>query len=385
MPQPTIVFLVNGDPPGAMGIRAQSFRDRLASEFDIHIAYRSLSRVRTIFYFLGVLARVRPSLCYVFDMGYSGVIAAGFYRLFSRCRLVIDTGDAIYALSKSTGERGPLGLGLTKLLEWFAFAVSGRVVVRSHPHQEMLADQGIVASVIPDGVDTEQFFPCPEPDLRRKYGLEDAVVIGVLGSLVWSPRLQMCYGWELIEVIRLLRDRPIKGLIIGDGSGLSRLKEQCAAYGIEDRIVFAGRVRYQDLPCFVNLMDICLSTQTNDVPGQVRTTGKLPIYLACGRFVLSSNVGEAARVLPPEMLVTYNGTKDVEYPSRLAQRIEPLLDHPEIWRQPGASVAIAQRHFDYKVLAANLRQVISDSLRGGRAERPALVPTASRPEERGRP
>jgi glycosyltransferase involved in cell wall biosynthesis len=386
MRQPTVVFLVNGDPSCAMGIRAQSFRARLEDEFLIHIDYRSGSRVWTILQFLASLLRLRPNLCYVFDMAYSGVIAAGFYRLFSRCRLVIDTGDAIYALSKSTGERGRLGLLLTRALEWFGFLVSHRVVVRSHPHQEMLAQQGILSVAIPDGVDTKQFTPLPEADLRRKYGLDGVVVIGTLGSLVWSPRWQMCYGWDLIELIHLLRDRPVKGLIVGDGSGLSQLKAQCAAYGIEDRIVFAGRIPYQELPHVVNIMDICLSTQSNDIPGQVRTTGKLPIYLACGRFVLASNVGEAARVLPPEMLVTYNETKDVEYPSRLALRIGPLLEHPEIWRQPAASVAIAECHFDYKVLAAKLRQVISDCLRGvGGEEQQALVPTAPPPERGSRP
>jgi hypothetical protein len=95
----------------------------------------------------------------------------------------------------------------------------------------------------------------------------------------------------------------------------------------------------------------------------------------------ASNVGEAARVLPSEMLVTYNETKDVEYPGRIAQRIGPLLDRPEIWRQPAANVAIAERYFDYKVLTAKLRQVISDSLRGARGgERQALFPTAPPPE-----
>jgi glycosyltransferase involved in cell wall biosynthesis len=364
MSQPSIVFLVNGDPLGAMGIRAESFRELLADEFQIRIAYRSGSRAWTILEFLGALVRLRPNLCYVFDMGYSGVLAAGFYRLVSRCRVVVDTGDAIYALSKSLGERGPVRMWLTRLLEWFGFFISDRVVVRSHPHQEMLAERGILAAVIPDGVDTQQFCPREEPDLRRKYDLEGSVVIGILGSLIWSPRWQMCYGWELIELIHLLRDRPVKGFIVGDGSGLAQLKTQCAAHGIEDRVVFAGRVPYHELPRLVNVMDICLSTQSNDVPGQVRTTGKLPIYLACGRYVLSSNVGEAARVLPPEMLVPYSGTKDEEYPRRLAQRIEPLLDHPEIWRQSPASVEIAERCFDYKVLAAKLRQVIYDSLRG---------------------
>lgn len=381
MTQPTIVFLVNGAAPSAMGIRARSFQDLLAEEFRIHIAYRSGSRIWTILEFLGALLRVRPSLCYVFDMGYSGVIAAGFYRLVSRCRVVIDTGDAIHALSKSTGERGPLGIWLTGLLERFAFRISDRVVVRSHPHQEMLAREGTLAVAIPDGVDTREFCPRDEPDLRAQLGLDGVVVIGILGSLVWSPRWRMCYGWELIELIRQLPNRAVKGLIVGDGSGLSELKAQCAALGIEDRIVFAGRIAYHDLPRYINLMDICLSTQSNDVPGQVRTTGKLPIYLACGRFVLSSNVGEASRVLPPEMLVAYNGTKDSEYPTRLAQRIEGLLDRPEIWRHSPVSVGIAQRNFDYKVLAAKLRQVMYESLGGARGSEPEACLEAVPPPE----
>jgi glycosyltransferase involved in cell wall biosynthesis len=150
----------------------------------------------------------------------------------------------------------------------------------------------------------------------------------------------------------------VKGLIIGDGSGLPELKARCVARGLQDRIVFLGRIPYDDLPRYLNLMDICLSTQTNDAAGQVRTTGKLPLYLACGRFVLASDVGEAGRVLPPRMLVPYNGTIDLEYPSRLADRVRSLLKHPGSLQQQAECVAIAQTHFDYDILAASVRQTI---------------------------
>ena len=52
----------------------------------------------------------------------------------------------------------------------------------------------------------------------------------------------------LADVLRLGLDRshrltcfaisPVKGVIIGDGTGLEFLKKQCAAPGLEDRIVF---------------------------------------------------------------------------------------------------------------------------------------------------
>jgi len=253
-------------------------------------------------------------------------------------------------------------LWMTKALERFALSVADRIVVRSHPHQEFYARQGIATDVIPDGVDVSQFSPRMEEDLRRQYNLDRFTVIGVLGSLIWNPRTQMCYGWDLLEVIERLSDRRVKGLIIGDGSGLRALKMQCAARGLEDRVLFLGRIPYDRLPRFLNLMDICLSTQTNDVVGQVRTTGKLPLYLACGRFVLASKVGEAARVLPPEMLVPYLGSQDSEYPARIAARVEAFLDAPEVLQQRERSVLIAQTHFEYDLLAAKVRQTIKKLL-----------------------
>jgi len=347
-----------------MGVRARSFAERLAGEYDIHIAYRSAAKVRTIFRFFWLLLRLRPALCYVFDMGFSGVLAAGLYRGISRCRIVVDTGDAITELSRLSGSRGPVGLWLTKLLETFALRISHRVVVRSHLHQQSLSRRGIAAEVIPDGVDSDQFQPHPQPELRRRYGLEGVTTIGLLGSLIWNRRWQMCYGWELIELIDRLRDLPVKGVIIGDGSGLDKLKSLCAERGLENRIVFLGRIPYDDLPPFLNLMDICLSTQTNDGAGQVRTTGKLPLYLACGRFVLASNVGEASRVLSSEMLVPYNGTKDTEYPARLSARVISLLAQPKRLQQHGTSVSLAREQFDYSVLTRSLRDLISQQLAG---------------------
>lgn len=353
-----------------MAIRATSFAERLASQFQIHLAYRSGNKIGSIARFLPTLCRIRPAVCYVFDMSYSGVIAAGLYRGISRCRVVIDTGDAIYELSKSTGNRSALGLWLTKQLERFSLAVSDRLVVRSHPHRDLLKNAGIEIRVIPDGVDTREFCPHKEEELKRSHRLDGFTVVGVLGSIVWSPRWNMCYGSELIEVLDLLRDLPVKGLVIGDGSGLPFLKKELADRCLQDRVVFAGRVPYHNLPAYINLMDVCISTQTNDLPGQVRTTGKLPLYLACGRFVLATEVGEAARVLPKEMLVDYHGTRDPGYPGRLAGRIRELLANPEALDQSGRTVAIAKAHFDYDLLAARLSDTIRELLPSRDASQP---------------
>jgi glycosyltransferase involved in cell wall biosynthesis len=362
MGAPRVAFVVNAEAASPLADRAHQLRARLQDRYTIQVACRSPRRVRALVRFLVWLARVRPSVVYVFDMSYSGVLAALLCRALGGGAVIIETGDAIYELVRSTGSRGPMGRAFTAILEWVSLRGADAIVVRGHGHQEWLARRGIRASVIQDGVDPARFRPEPMPELRRRYGLDDALTIGLVGSSIWSEALQMCYGWEVVETIRLLRGAPVKGVIIGDGSGIPHLQARCRDYGIVDRVVFLGRVPYDELPRYLNMIDICLSTQTNNVVGQVRTTGKLPLYLATGRYVLASRVGEAARLLDDEMLVEYDGAADVHYPAKLAQRIRALLHDPEIATRGLANRATAIRHFDYAVLGERAAAVIEETL-----------------------
>ena len=357
-----IAFIVNGDHSSAMGHRARALASRLQGRYSIHIAYRHDRKLVSLVRFLSFLRRVKPQVAYVFDMSYSGVCGAWFYKLLSGNHLIVETGDAIYELTRSTGSRGPLGLFLTRWFERFSLRVADDIVVRGRFHQEWLSGMGYRAEVIQDGVDTREFTPMQVDDLRKQFGLNGELTIGLVGSSVWSEKLGICYGWELIEMLRLLKSAPVKGIIIGNGSGIARLKARCQEYGIQAKVLFLGFVPYEELPRYLNLIDVCLSTQTNDLVGQVRTTGKLPLYLATGRHILASDVGEAAHVLEREMLVPYEGVKDEQYPQKLAARIETILEHPELLNSAEANVALAKRYFDYSLLAERAGAVIEAAI-----------------------
>jgi len=297
------------------------------------------------------------------DMAASGVVAAIAYKIMTRARVVVDTGDVISALARTLG-RGWMGQRLTELLERLSLRCADLLIVRGHGHQEWLTRCGFTrVEVIPDGVDTRVFRPISVETLRRRWNVEGKLVVGVVGSLHWSPRVGFCYGWELIEALARAREAPLVGVIVGDGSGLPRLKERARAAGIADRVHFVGRVPLEQLPAYINLMDVCLSTQTNDLVGRVRTTGKLPLYLACGRFVLASRVGEAARLLPEEMLLSYESLD--QYVEALAERLRWLVRHPEVLALGRANVALARRHFDYDVLTRRLRSILERMLTEG--------------------
>jgi glycosyltransferase involved in cell wall biosynthesis len=362
-----VAFIVNGGRESAMGYRARSLATRLEGRYRIRTAYRTGNKVAALVRFLSFLRRERPHTAYVFDMAYSGVLAAWAYRALAGVPFIVETGDAIYELMRSTGNRGPVGLWLTRRFEQFSLRAADRIVVRGYFHQQLLAETGHSAELIQDGVDTREFKPTPANGLREQYSLDGLLTVGMVGSSIWSEKLGTCYGWELVELLRLLRHAPVKGIIIGDGTGLPRLKARCREYGIEDRVLFLGHVPYTQLPRYLNLIDVCLSTQTNDVVGQVRTTGKLPLYLAAGRYILASDVGEASRVLAPEMLVPYEGVRDEQYPRKLAARIEAILARPELLTRGAAGVRLAEKHFDYSLLAERAGGVI-DAVLAARGE-----------------
>lgn len=341
-----------------MGHRARSLAEHLRERYDIGLAYRKGNKIAALFSFLNFLRRMKPQVTYVFDMSYSGVLGGWIYRLLAGNQLIVETGDVIYELMRSTGNRGLLGLWLTGLLEKFSLSAADRIVVRGRFHQQWLSQLGYEADVIQDGVDTAQFAPLEVDDLRRKHRLDEALTVGLVGSSVWSEKQRLCYGWELIEMLRLLKHDPVKGVIIGDGSGIPRLKARCREYGIEEKVLFFGYVPYEQLPRYLNLIDVCLSTQTNDLVGQVRTSGKLPLYLAAGRYVLASKVGEAALVLNQEMLVKYDGVKDEQYPQKLVEQVRAILHDPQRLLRAAGNVEVAKELFEYSRLSQRLISVI---------------------------
>ncbi len=360
--RPRIAFLVNGGRESAMAERAESLARRMQQAFDIALIYRSGGKLTATLDMTRRAIRFAPDLCYSFDIAISGVTVAGLIYEATGTPFIVDTGDAIVPLGRALG-RGRAGMLATEALESYSLKSAALVVVRGSYHQKLLAEQGIPSIHIPDGVQVEKFAPAVIPPQRDP---ARPLRIGLVGNSVWVPSRQMCYGSELVEMLRLLQgrtQRPVQGIMIGDGSGIAVLRERCRQYGLHERVEFAGRVPYDQLPARLQSFDICLSTQTNDVIGNVRTTGKLPIYLAAGRFVLASRAGEAARVLPPQMLVDFAGETDPGYPQKLADRVVELLDRGTDFSYRPECVALARRWFEYDVLADRLQAVLWQVLR----------------------
>lgn len=345
-----------------MGIRARGLFGSTALKGHAEIFYREQRGLAALFFFMRAVIRLRPDLICVINIGYAGAGCALFFRLISGIPYIIDTGDLLYEMAVLTRKGSRLFRQHLRLCEYAALKLARGIVVRGSAHVSLLRQRGFDnVFFIPDGIWPGHSRPLDATGLRAELGLEDRFVVGVVGSCVWVPALDWAYGLDLVEIMACLKQHPVHGIMIGGGDGLERVRERARQAGVEDRIIFPGHIPYDRLPLWISLFDFAISTQNNTLAAEVRTTGKLPEYLACGRYVIASRVGEAKRLLPPEMLVGYTGCRDYGYGGRVAERIirvmaerqKPPVDFPE-------GVDIARAHFDYEMLGKRLREAIQN-------------------------
>ena len=360
--KPVIAFVVSGGTESPMSQRAQAFATRLDA-YRVHCLFRTGRKGAAAMRFGRQLRSLRPDLCCVFDHALDGVVATATYCQARRIPWILDSGDDIVALGRAFG-RSAISQSATRWLDRFGEARADHIVVRGRGHAERYQARSISATWIPDGVDVAQFAPVTLPD---EPSASNPLVVGLVGSSRWAGPDRMCYGQDLVDVVCDLIQRnslpfPVRGVMIGDGTGIPVLQMQLRDRGLEHAVTFLGRRDYGELPALVATMHICLSTQSDDDVGAVRTTGKLPIYLAAGRFILASRVGEAARVLPAEMLVSYDGDFDTAYPARVANHIRELVHANTRFTNRAECIAIAHSFFDYDVLATRYARLISQML-----------------------
>lgn len=357
-----VMFFVNGSETSAVGVRAQMFAQRLPTHWKTQFNYRPSPKWKGIVPFIQSALRFKPNIIYVMDTAYTGVLAGYLSKKLLGCKLVTDTGDVAFELAKSAGTYSKPQLALIHWVEQLAIHNSDYLVVRGSYHKHWLANQGkLNVEFVPDGIDITTAKIVDANALKHKLGLDSQLVVGLVGTMAWSEKHRMGYGWDIVEAMAFLRDVPVKALLIGDGDGQKILEQRSQELGVRDRIVFTGRLPYEQLPEYIAAMDVCVSTQSNDLVGMVRTTGKLPLYLACGRYVIATDVGEAQRVLPGiGCLLPYEGVRDDHHPARLASHLKQLLAEPERLQVAAAGRQVAREHFDYDLLAKKITDLCSN-------------------------
>jgi len=160
--------------------------------------------------------------------------------------------------------------------------------------------------IIPNGVDTAVFKQIPTELAKKNMGLEGAV-IGYVGSLE--------YWVDLETVIKALPELDVKLLVVGPELFTDygdMIKELAEKLGVLDKIVFTGRIEYNELYKYISAMDMGLNPLKHVKKNEITVGGKVFNYLACGKPVLSSRMIALENLLGDDLLYYDNESSFTE-------------------------------------------------------------------------
>ena len=231
----------------------------------------------------------------------------------------------------STAE-GSLRYHLSRALESFALRHADQVTTICEGLRRDIAGRGIAEdkiTVIPNAVDVSAFRFGAEPDtvLRHRLKLDGATVLGFAGSF---------YGYEGIHLLieaaqRMLPRHPdLRVLLVGGGPQEQNLKAQAAAAGLQDRVIFAGRVPHAEVQRYYELIDVLAYPRLPIRLTEVVTPLKPLEAMAQGRMFMASDVGGHRELIRDRETGFLFRAGDV---AALEAALEELLAQRELWPQ----------------------------------------------------
>lgn len=193
--------------------------------------------------------------------------------------------------------------------------------------------------LMPNGVDIERFNQSLNGSLVRKVlGIADRPVVF---TLRWhEPKNGIEY---LIRAIpHVLREVPEAVFVIGsDGPLMGYHKILAQNLGVDDHVLFVGRIPRMDLPSYYAASDVFV------IPSVVEAFGLVTVEaMACGKPVIGTNVGGI-----PEIIVdgVSGFLTEPKNPEKIAEKVILLLKSPKLRKKMGRNGRkIAEEKFDIK-------------------------------------
>ena len=249
-----------------------------------------------------VIAEVQPDLLHAHSPALNGLAALRAGRQ-SGLPLVYEIRafweDA--AADHGTSREGGMRYRLTRALESYVLKHASAVTTICEGLRGDIVARGISAekvTVIPNAVDVERFSVGGQPDPARQQqlGLKGKTVLGFIGSF---------YAYEGLALLLqampgILQAEPDTCLLlVGGGPEERRLKQITAAAGLQDSIIFTGRVPHDEVQDYYNLVDIFVYPRLSMRLTDLVTPLKPLEAMAQGRLVLASDVGGHLELIRP--------------------------------------------------------------------------------------
>lgn len=280
---------------------------------------------------LDVVQRVRPQIIHAHSPVLNAIPAL---RVGKRLGLpVVYEVRAFWedaAVDHGTTSEGSLRYRLTRQLETWALKKANHVTTICEGLRSDIVARGIPAervTVIPNAVDIESFDIGGQADeqLKAELGLAGKTVIGFIGSF---------YAYEGLDLLlaalpsMLSQHLDIRLLLVGGGPQESALRIQAKNLGIEDKVIFTGRIPHQQVQRYYDLIDVLAYPRHSMRLTELVTPLKPLEAMAQGRLLVASDVGGHKELIA-------DGNTGILFragdPASLSNAIISLLAQPERW------------------------------------------------------
>ena len=167
--------------------------------------------------------------------------------------------------------------------------------------------------VIPNGIDPKIFKPLDKEKIKRELGLNKKVV-GYVGNLKYVKRADKFS--EIFENIALKQE--VEFLVVGDGELRENVEKECRQKSL--KVKFVGRVPNDEVPYYMNAMDVMILPSRNEGFGAVIIEAQ-----ACGVPVVGSSNGGIPDAIGNGGIAVEEGE---DFEKRFADAVVELLKNP---------------------------------------------------------
>lgn len=212
---------------------------------------------------------------------------------------------------------------------------------------------------LPNGVDTDLFFPAPKDEaLIKKNNInpDDKVVLFVGGL----DQAHYFKGVEyLVEAMSRLRDKNYnwKLVIVGKGELVKHYQSLVSQLRIDRQVIFSGYVPSEDLPKYYNLADVVVLPSIDKSEAFGLT---LIEAMACAKPVVASNLVGVRSVVDDQTNGLLTEPKNID---DLATKINYLLTNSDVASQFGqAGRKKVEEKYDWGRIGDELERLYKEIL-----------------------
>jgi glycosyltransferase involved in cell wall biosynthesis len=203
----------------------------------------------------------------------------------------------------------------------------------------------------PVGADLKMFSPRVSPErVIKDFDLKGSLLV------LYHGQLHSCqYANLLIGAIKTVSNElseQIRYMILGTGSRLNDSKEFARAMGVYDQIIFTGYIPHENIPQYIAAADICVASFEDNPITRCKSPLKVAEYLASGKAIVASDVGEIRSMVGEAGLLVSPGNS-----SELAAGIIKLCKNKSLRTIMAINARkIAERKYNWKYSADNLEK-----------------------------